>query len=279
MPPAPSPAILLKRLRYSPLPTPFTSTERDPRDAMRDLAERVGQAAARFESEGAARADDYFIGSTLGSHHLSDPDSTAHDYKARIGFHAGRPVDAAVNVYECTNWAFLIREGLDRSRMVGSRRRLLLQVVDCDVHGIEAAWRTRTYGNARFGILNLDIEVDAEGQNADIALDVAPLSVSMLKFGSRLRSCASALGSAVSPPFFPEATSSAFRRTLRGVDVLEDHHARFGHCFGADPWIGLGLGHRGEAARYVVGSLALNGYHAISTITVAGDAQLQVSLP
>lgn len=52
-------------------------------------------------------------------------------------------MDAAVNVYECTNWAFLMREGLDRSRMTGSRRRLLLQIVDCDVHGIEAAWRTR----------------------------------------------------------------------------------------------------------------------------------------
>ena len=133
--------------------------------------------------------------------------------------------------------------------------------------------------SSSFGILNLDIEVNAEGQHPEIALDVAPLSVSMLKFGSRLRSLASALGSVVSPPFFPAATSSAFRRTLRGVDVLEDHHVRFGHCFGADPWIGLGLAHREESARYVVGSLALNGYHAISTITVAGDAQFEVTLP
>jgi len=273
-----TPAFVLKRLRYSSMPTPFASADGNPVHAMRDLAARVGQMAADFEGAGATRADDYFIGSTLGSHHLSDPDSTSHEYKARIARRAGRAVDAAVNVYECTNWAFLMREGLDRSRMTASRRRLLLQIVDCDVHGIEAAWRTRTYGNARFGILNLDLEVDAEGEDSQITLDVAPLSVSMLKFGARLRLRALDSGSPVSPPFFPAATSSAFRRTLRGVEVLDDHHARFGHCFGADPWIGLGLRHRGSTARYVVGSLALNGYHAISAISVADDAHLEVSL-
>lgn len=279
MSPASIPAIMLKRLRYSPLPTPFTRAEDDPRHATKRLAQCVGRAAAEFERDGDGRADDYFIGSTLGSHHLSDADSSGVEYKAEIALHAGRPVDTAVNVYECTNWAFLIREGLGRSRITGSPRRLLLQIVDCDVHGIEAAWRTRTYGNARFGILDLEIELNADGQDPGIALDVAPLSVSMLKFGSRLRSVASSLGSAVSPPFFPAETSSAFRRTLQGVDVLEDHHERFGHCFGADPWIGLGLAHQGDSARYVVGSLALNGYHAITTITVASDARLEVTLP
>ncbi|WOB47928.1 hypothetical protein NYR97_11550 [Xanthomonas hydrangeae] len=275
----PAAAIVLQRLHYAPLPTPFVNVDVDPAHAAGDLAMRVGAAAAAFEAESTEVADDYFIGSTLGSHYLSDPDSTGREYKAEIGRHAKRPVDAAVNVYECTNWAFLLREGLDRSRRTGLRRRLLMQVVDCDIHGIEAAWRTRTYGNAQFGILNLDVVVDAKGLDSDIAIDVAPLSVSMLKFGSRLRSRAAALTCVVSPPFFPEATSAAFRKTLRGVEVLREHHVQFGHCFGADPWIGLGLGHHGQTARYVVGSLALNGYHAISTITVAADARLEVSLP
>lgn len=274
------PALTLRRLRYAALPTPFTEASQDPALTMRALAKRVGAAAAAFAAGSAESPDDYFIGSTLGSHHLSDPESTGQEYRARIGQHAGRDVDAAVNVYECTNWAFLLRESLSRSRVLRRSRRLLLQIVDCDVHGIEAAWRTRTYGNARFGILSLDVQVDAAGADSQIAIDAAPLSVSMLKFGSRMRARADALADAViSAPFFTEATSQAFRRTLRGVEVLEELHPVFGHCFGADPWIGLGLADRRHGDRYVVGSLALNGYHAIGTITVAEDATLEVSRP
>ncbi len=274
------PAIILQRLSYASLPTPFAVAGDDPVLTMRALAARVGNAAADFASDGAAPMDDYFIGSTLGSPYLSDRDSTGPEYRALIGHHAKRQVDASVNVYECTNWAFLLREGLARSRALGRPRRLLIQVVDCDVHGIEAAWRTRTYGNARFGILNMDVHVDATGADGDIAIDVAPLSVSMLKFGSRLRARALARAeSVVSAPFFTEATSRAFRRILRDVEVLEELHPEFGHCFGADPWIGLGLRKEARGRRHVLGSLALNGYHAISTITVASDASLQVSRP
>lgn len=277
-------AITLSRLEYRLLPTPFARADANALDAMRRQAECVGEAAADFAAQAGGTFDHYCMGSTLSSHHLSDPDSSRDLYKRLIADRAGRWPSPAVNVYECTNWAFLLRDGLEKSRAHGRQQRLLVQVVDCDVHGIEAAWKTRTYGHARFGILSMDIRINHRGRFGDIVIGSAPAAVSMMKFGSRLRAAARENGGAVvSPPFFPEPARGAFRKMISGMPSLPDHHDRFGHCFGSDPWIGIGLAHPAlnseRPQAYLVASLALNGYHAIATVTVEGNAVCRVEMP
>lgn len=276
-------AIELSRLEYRVLPTPFASAAGEPLHAMRRLAERVGEATAAFAAAAGGAFDDYCIGSTLNSLHLSDPELGRDVFKRDLARYAGMPPAIAVNVYECTNWAFLLREGLARSRLLGRPWRRLVQVVDCDIHGVAATWRTRTYGNARFGILSMDVRLDHGKAAPEIAIDAAPVSASMMKFGSRLRACGRARPDAVlSPPFFPEPTRGAFRKTVSGLPCLPDHHDEYGHCFGADPWIGVGLAHA-EAAdtdrTYLVGSLALNGYHALGVVGVPAGASCMVERP
>lgn len=277
-------AITLARLDYRRLPTPFASADSCALQAMRRLAACVGDAAATFAQRAGGAFDYYAMGSTLGSYHLSDPDSHRDTYKRLVAQHAGREPAPAVTAYECTNWAFLIRDGLARSRALNRPQRVLLQIVDCDLHGVQAAWKTRTYGNAGFGMLSMDVQLDHRAALPDIHIDSAPVSASMITFGSRLRAMGRTHTDArISAPFFPEPTRGAFRKTVAGLNSLPDHHDSYGHCFGCDPWIGIGLAHDPDSStpdqRYVVGSLALNGYHAIGVVGVAAHAECRVERP
>jgi hypothetical protein len=255
------------RLAYRALPTPFRRLDEPLDAAAGEFATQIGRDAKPLLA--AHACDDYAIAATLNSAAMSDPDHGREDFTAGVAAAAGRAPDYLVNVYECVSWAMALRYAAHKARATGRARTLLLQVVDADLHGIQAAWRTRTYGFARFGITSLVLEVDADG--VQITTGMAPVDRSMMKFGTMLRaSLRDDPGRVLAVPFFPEPTRSAFRKTIPGLEATEDLHDRYGHCFGSDPWIALGRKRGGSAARsFLLGSLALSGYFGLARVGVA----------
>jgi hypothetical protein len=263
------------RLAYRTLPTPFRRLDDGLDAAAGEFATQIGRDAQPLLA--AHACDDYAIAATLNSAAMSDPDHGREAFVARVAAAAGREPDYLVNVYECVSWALALRYAACKARATGRARTLLLQVVDADLHGLQAAWRTRTYGFARFGITSLLLRVEPDG--VQVTTGIAPVDRSMMKFGTALRATLRDEPARVlAVPFFPEPTRSAFRKTIPGLRATEDLHDRYGHCFGSDPWIALGRHlDRGEASRsFLLGSLALSGYIGLARVGVDPDAACAV---
>jgi hypothetical protein len=71
-------------------------------------------------------------------------------------------------------------------------------------------------------------------------------------------------------PFFPSHVTELFYRLLPGTDHLPDLHPRFGHCFGADPWLSIltDAPNSAPGQGYLAASVALNGYWALAEVGV-----------
>jgi hypothetical protein len=275
-------AFTLLGLNYTPLATPFRRGS-SLRETVADLADAVGDEATKFMGTIEREFDEYALGSTLNSPYTSDPTMWRDDYHARIAAHVGKPPDYAVNVYECTNWAFILRYALAKSRVRREPRKVFMQIVDADIHGMQVAWKTKTYGFARFGVLSASVLVDGSVDGMPVNIGKAPVDHSMIKFGSAVRQVAQSHADAtLCLPFFPQPTRDAFRRSVVGCSGLPDLHDQYGHCFGADPWIALGTHHGGvlgSERQYVLGSLALNGYYATSSIKVTKETRSCIGVP
>ncbi|UXI66184.1 hypothetical protein [Tahibacter amnicola] len=272
-------ALRVARLDYRILPTPLRSATDSADDTVQRFATAIGKAAKPLLDM--APVDDYVLGSTLNSPLLSDPESLRESFRAVIAEHSGRLPQLSVNVYECINWALLLRNALIKARHEDRPRRLLMQIADADMHGIRATWQTRTYGNARFGIATVLVDVDPRGDDGPIEIGCAPVDRSMMKFGGVLRQAYQRAGDAtLAVPFFPEPTRGAFRKMIPNLRAVPDRHDSYGHCFGCDPWIALGHDHaeRGGEIHYVLGSLALNGYYAVGRVTVGAGTVCTVDM-
>lgn len=269
-------AFCVTRIEYRALPTPFRALDSTLAAAANAFAAEIGSDARRFLDE--RHCDDYLLAATLNSVAVSDADGGRDAFVAALAGVAGRVPDLLVNVYECVGWAFLLRHALHKARAAGRQRRVLVQIVDADLHGVRAAWQTRTYGNARFGITSMTLEVDPSG-GSQIDIGVTAVERSMMKFGSALRAAHRESPDAIlAVPFFPEPTRGAFRKTIPDLPSLPDYHDEYGHCFGSDPWISMGR-HRqdgGASTRYLVGSLGLSGYTGIVRVALAADARCSV---
>lgn len=273
-------SIVLERLRYELLPTPFRGGRDDLCEVRSDLAQRVGASAAAFLAE--SEVDQYAIGTTLNSPYRSDPALGRDLYQAELAVHAGRAPDLAVNMYECTNWAFLLRYAQRKVRHAGRSHRICLQIVDADIHGLKAAWSTKAYGNARFGILNLMLWMTPDVPEDAVEVGAGPVDRSMMKFSAGLRRLGGLWPHArIAGPFFPEPVRDVFRRSVPGPMLLPDRHDDYGHCFGADPWIAVGLDRPGRdgADDYCLGSLALSGYYATVPLHVPAGTPVAVEAP
>ena len=276
----PRPPLQVQALRYVALPTPYRHEGEDARAASLRFGQAVGTAAAPLLA--AHACDDYVLAATLNSPVISDPAAHQKAFRDEVAASAGRAPAALLNAYECIGWALALRYVALKAAATGQARRVLMQVVDADVHGLRATWETRTYGHARFGITSVVLEVAPE---AVVEVGVAPVERSMMKFSALLRQWAQREPqAALAVPFFPEPARSALHRAIPGLPALPDRHDAYGHCFGSDPWIALGrhsqAANPGAARqeRFVVASLALNGYHGLAAVELKADADIAVEV-
>jgi hypothetical protein len=260
---------------FSLLETPFRGADRTLEQAAQHLGDRVGVQAAKVLASG-RRIDDYVICSTALSPFLTDDEDLRGTLRDGIRAGCGLAPDMLVNAYECAGWGYTLRYALAKAQT--AERRLLLQIVDADIHDFSFWAGNGRWGRSGFAITTLEFSLRG-GEISVVHADHAPADVAFLRFGQALRRHA-ATGEAVgplAPPFFLASTRNAFRKSLGKAELLDDLHDTHGHCFGSDPWIAAVTQARSAgwtASRFVPASLALNGYYVFAQVDIAPDVVL-----
>ncbi|WP_219637300.1 hypothetical protein [Pseudomonas chlororaphis] len=271
MPPAARAAFEVHTLAYERTETPFVSATATLAEAALALGLRTGKQAQRYASE-AGPIDDYVLSSTVLSQFLADGSSQTQNFQSAIAATCGRRPDWLTNAYECTGWGFILRHVQQKARLSGPRR-LLLQIVDTDIHNFTYWLGTHRWGKSGFGICTLVIDVAASDENTP-ALGASSPEQGLLALGRGLRNMIqSRPGMSVAVPFFPQMSRRALLKCFNSASVHTDHYPRFGHSFGSDPWLSLlaelTAGTAQADSDCLVSSLALNGYFAIAQVTLA----------
>ena len=247
-------------------------------DAAARLGADVAQEALRSLPPGLP-VDDYVISSTILSALLMDGSASSRAFLAAIAQRVARPVDWMTHGYECAGWGFVFRNALAKAAANGPRR-LLLQLVDVDLHQYTYWLANPQWGSSGFGICTLVVDVEP-GTAWPLQVGAAAQAHAMVQMGRALRQFSAARPHMpVAVPFFREVSRRVLLKCLDGAAVLPDGYAEFGHSFGSDPWLALLMHRRDPAAAHgahaIVNSLALNGYFAMAAIALAPDARYRL---
>ncbi|PPK46414.1 hypothetical protein B0G57_1029 [Trinickia symbiotica] len=243
------------------------------------LGARIAEEAHACVEPGLAISD-YAISSTILSPMLMDESQTSRALIGAIESRMHRRVDWMTHGYECAGWGFVFRYLLEKAAASG-RRRLLLQIVDVDIHCFTYWLANEQWGHSGFGICTIVVDVEP-GETWPVLVGAATQANAMVQMGRALRSfSAERPGVPLAVPFFREASRRVLVNMLTGAAIHPDGYERFGHSFGSDPWISVLL-HRlhdaGSCRSTIVNSLALNGYFAMAEMTFAPDATFRLEM-
>jgi hypothetical protein len=268
---AAAPSFRAHTVAYRHTETPFVAADVSLADATAALAQRVGEEAHLYATN-SGPIDDYVVTSTVLSQFLADTSPHAEQFREGIGATYGRIPDWITNAYECTGWGFILRYVMQKARLSGPRR-LLLQIVDSDIHNFAYWIGTSRWGKSGFGICTLLIDV-APDSDSMLTIGSASQAHALVQMGRSLRNFTETHpGISVAVPFFPEMSRRALFKCFDTGLVHDDRYSRFGHSFGSDPWLSvlaeLNAGSLQPGSDCIVSSLALNGYFSIARIALA----------
>ena len=274
LPRAAAASLALRGIAYRRILPPTRAGGCDLQAGARRLGRWIGEEARRC-AQGQAPADDYVITSTILSPHLMDGDELGREFRAAIAARAPRAVDWLTHGYECAGWGFVLRYIRAKAAASGPRR-LMLQIVDVDIHEFSYWLGNPHWGDSGFGICTLLLDIGA-GLDDAVQLGTASQANAMVQMGRSLRQFALRRpGVRVAVPFFRDASRRVLLKCIDPAQPHPDGYERFGHAFGSDPWISLLLHLRESGAcagrEAIVNSLALNGYFAIAAVSLHAQA-------
>lgn len=183
---------------------------------------------------------------------------------------------AVVNAYMCTGWGYALRHFLRHT----DAKRVAIAIVDLDPHNL--AWQRRhpVIGASGFGVTTLLLSLPDDrsrqprcsGPHANSAFNdfVMALKLHQSRHGAQ-------------PTFIPftqgPLAATAERVLAKGL-LGPNRNDEYGHCFGADPWIGLIEWFQARpplsACSVVAGGIAFNGYYSFAPVWV--DERTHVDL-
>lgn len=190
--------------------------------------------------------------------------------ESRVGL---RPA-GLLEAYQCAGWGFALRFAAGQTRY----RRLLLSIVDHDLHDFVTAGYEAEIGRIGFGVTT--VSLDLEGADEWPSCDGPAPNHGFMDLLHAVRAHQKRTGPVpVFLPFLPEGLAG-MARGIVGETLRPNRHDHYGHVFGSDPWIGLAewlQSERLDAERLVtLGAFAYDGYFTLGSLRV--DAQTQVEL-
>lgn len=271
-----SSSFLVRALTYRRIPSWEYADRDDLLQAIQLLGKKVAEEAAvciRLNPH----IDDYVLSSTILSPLLMDSSEYAELFRKTISQHAGRAVDWFTHAYECSGWGYVMRHVHAKAKAEGANtRRLLLQIVDVDVHCF-TYWRANgKWGNSGFGICTILIDVYTSDA-PELIVGAATQANAMVQMGRALRDFRNTRESVpVAVPFFREPERKVLTKCIGDAQMQADGYLDFGHSFGSDPWISVLLKatepDERSFDRSIINSLALNGYFSIAEVEFSKDA-------
>jgi len=188
-----------------------------------------------------------------------------------------RPI-AHLHAYMCTGWGYALRW---LSRYTNARFAVIC-IVDVDVHDLSLNRLDDQIGKLGFGITTLLVQLPADAQitaNTD-----GPYPESAFKEFIRAVKIHNAAHrpSVTFLPFFGPALSAIAAKVLASETLASNRYDTYGHCFGADPWIGLiewfEANPLQSLTNITAGGVALPGYYTVCDIGVSPRTLLGIRL-
>lgn len=184
--------------------------------------------------------------------------------------------EGILNAYMCTGWGYALRYCMRHTAV----RRVAIAIVDLDPHNL--AWQQNhpVIGPSGFGVTTLlftlpearDGTPHCSGPHANSAFNdlLMALRLHQARHDPLLTFV----------PFMLPGLASTAQRVLGQSLLAPNRNEEFGHCFGADPWIGIvewfashGLG---QTQTVLAGALAFNGYLTFAPVTLGPQTRLQL---
>lgn len=188
------------------------------------------------------------------------------------------PVSSFINTYECASWGYSLRYYLRQNPSV---HYILVSILDVNILSLSFWKNNKNWGKSGFGLCTLLLGVEQYNEN-EITASCTVTYNTMPEFAIIIRKIIMGQSNlTLALPFFPEKTRQIFSKLLNDVEQFSDLHARWGHCFGSDPWLNIiihGVNKEiQEHKRILACSLALNGYYCIAEVCVDQHSSFYLS--
>jgi hypothetical protein len=263
---------------------PFVPKAAFPEDAICVLARCIGAQVRSMARAVGELPTDYIVSTTNLTPLLVGDPALANRFLDKITRSCSLRPAAILAGYECAGWGYALRFYSQHT----AARRLLMTIVDVDLHNYSLLTSDMYWGRSGYGATTLLFEMPEQGLN--VVTGHAPHTRS--GWGNHIRAFANLshalkmrqLGSGrrhfVSAPFLPPEVRQTLERIVGQDRLFPNRLDTYGHCFGSDPWIGVIEWLQNAAPSVqetvIVASLAHNGYHTMCDVTVTPDTKVEL---
>jgi hypothetical protein len=224
--------------------------------------------------EGASGGALALLCTTTLSKRVSGCGSTMRRLFDRLQARSGLRPAGLLEGYQCAGWGYALRFAATHTR----RRRLLLSIVDADLHDIMGTGYEDAVGAIGFGVTTVALELPAGTQVPLCAGPFPNHGFTDLLHAVRAHQKRSG-PQPLFMPFLPDGLAGIARRML-GESLGPNHHAHYGHSFGSDPWIGLAEWLRAQPPAadqpVTLGAFAYDGYYTVGSVCVGPWTQVEL---
>ncbi|MDM0077521.1 hypothetical protein QTH90_24155 [Variovorax sp. J2P1-59] len=251
---------------HAPIAAPLLGAEASFADRHAWLRDEVGSQAARVAEALHDGARLHLICTSMLSKVATGWDEPRQSFFDAVTARSGQRPAGLLQAYQCAGWGYAIRFAAQHTDC----RWLTLTILDADLHELFSGEYEVNLGRIGYGVTTVALELPPGMVPPDCD---GPLpNHGFTDMLHALRARRKATGPATTfLPFMPEGLDGIARRSI-GDRMAPNLHADHGHCFGADPWIGLLERLRVQAPaaaeRVVLGSFAFSGYYAIGSVEV-----------
>lgn len=230
------------------------------------LRNEVGEQAARVRGGVSDDSCIHLISTSMLSKIATGWDAIRDGFVDAVAKRCGRSPSGFLQAYQCAGWGYAIRF----AALHTDCRNLTLTILDADLHELFSGEYEATLGKIGYGVTTLALELPP---GLMLPTCDGPLPnhgfTDMLHALRAHRKTTGPLATFL--PFMPDGLDGIARRSVGGR-LAPNRYADYGHCFGADPWIGLMERLRAQAPTdaecVTLGSFAFSGYYAIGSVQV-----------
>jgi hypothetical protein len=255
---------------------PFAPDAASPGEAAMILARCVGAQLRWIAGSTGALSRDYAVCSSISSPLFDrDPQHAASFFDEIERASGVRPL-GFVRAYECSIWGF----ALDFFCRQTDARQVLLTLVDVELQNWSHFAAMPLWGRSNFGITTLLLEIPAARDVHLVTGGTEPGRVFIEFTRAIKRHRRDGRRNRTFLPFLREDMRRLIERGLGQEKLAPDRWAEYGHCFEADPWIGImrWIMETPPAQRetVTVGSLSYGGYYTVCDVVLSPSVKVEL---